>query len=61
MTHSHINALSLSEPFVFSLAQSLVEGVSREVPDLYADAAARMVAVYSLVACGTLKKENLQR
>ena len=58
---SHIDALSLADPFAFSLAQSLAVAVAQQAPDLYADAAARMFASHILLKSGTLDREDLSR
>ena len=61
VNRSHIDALSLSDPFLFSLAQSLTSCVAYQAPELYADAAARLFAIHILLKSGTLKNEDLAR
>ncbi len=61
MNRWHVDALSLSDPLLFSLAKSLTPCISHQAPDLYADAAARMLATHILLASGTLKQEDVAR
>ena len=61
LNSSRIDALSLSDPLLFSLAQSLTSCVAYQAPDLYADAAARVLAIHILLTSGTLRREDLTR
>ena len=61
VSNSHIDALSLSDPLLFSLAESLASGIEYQAPDLYADAAARIFAIHILLKSGTLRRNDLTR
>ncbi len=58
---SHVDALTFADPLVFSLALSLSVGIAREAPNLYADAAARMLATHLLLKSGTVQIQDLAR
>ena len=56
-----VDFLSIDDPQIYQVLRGLARGVEMSAPDLYCDAACRMLAVHLLLIGGGLKIEDLAR